>query len=240
WDRGTGANKALPAGVSIKKLAVVKRISTATDLPDYWHGCQDQYRPVHFLGDSFLNLGRLVDAVRNDISGYVAMSEDGVGGSSLADQATRFSDAQDEYLSGSTLVIMDGGNNDTDGASAVANINLIIAQLQPGVDWIYVQPNPSTDLPIGGAQRTAWDAIQTAIQAAFPNNYLETLTHMQGGGASTAANSTRIAQGLWVEEWDEDTIHPSHISHGTADVDGYDRLAGAISAELKARKLVPA
>lgn len=179
-------------------------------------------RPIHLLGDSFLNTGQILMRLKAsaEAAGHIiGWSQDGVGGSTLAEQATRFALSPGAW--GSTLVIVDGAT-ELDGPGSVAAIQDMVSRLTHD-DWVYVQSNPIN--PLGDSRRDDWQATQDAILAyAGADHYVETLAPM------IAADTTNEAQGLWGPTMTGDLTHPTNPA-------GYDVFAGIIEDALIARGL---
>lgn len=105
------------------------------------------YPPVHLIGDSFLNSRRVRNALRKlikDDGKYITVSDDAVGGSTLADQLNRLEADTDSW--NKTLIIADFGRGDT-SAGAISAVN-DMAGLLTHSRWGVAQPavNPPARL----------------------------------------------------------------------------------------------
>ena len=147
------------------------------------------YRPVHLIGDSFLNSGILQEQLalkcRRE---YIALSQDGVGGSSLADQATRFAATPEFY--GDTLIIMDGGLED-DEVTALASIQDMVARFGHQ-RWYYVEPSPNT---------------YASVQAWCGDHFIPVTAAMQAANDGSANDLADVANGLVPRSLRIDSIH---------------------------------
>lgn len=177
--------------------------------------------PLHFLGDSFLSSGLITENVLSTQTKYIGFSTDGVGGSTLQQQADRF-DLTPEFWQ-STLVIVDGALELT-GAQAVAAIAQMVGNL-PHERWVYVQANPIN--PNGDSRRTDWNSYQAEIEAyCGADHYCATLDAM------IAEDTENEAAGLWGPSMTSDLTHPTNPA-------GYAAFAGIIRAFLQSRGWLP-
>lgn len=160
---------------------------------------------VHALGDSYLvNGGAGAQIIPKFLPPLLyrprVWTFDGVGATSLTQQAVRF-DGTPQYY-GDLLVIVDGI---IDG---LVNSGSFAAIVQPAIEsmighlttspkqWLYIQPLPDVSVgAIGSAGYTTWKSVQDQIQAAYPNNYIPTLTLMQTHGDGSANDISDIANG---------------------------------------------
>lgn len=164
---------------------------------------QTSFTNLHVLGDSFVNTysdvgnnaARAIRLLMND--GYRLFTMDGVGGSSLADQATRYS-ASSAAVKARTLIIMDGGVNG-DATANLAALQTIVSTCTSG-RWVYVQPSPE-DFIQGGASRTTWDGIQSTLLAWITanggaNRYVECLTALKAANDGSAQDLIDVANNI--------------------------------------------
>lgn len=182
--------------------------------------------PIHLVGDSFLNghymTEQLLERIATEAIGYVPISQDGVGGSTLAQQLARmqaYAGTALEKWYNSTLVIMDGGLTDNTPADCVNAIDGMVGLLNHD-RWIYMQPPPENWRP-GAPERDAFDAKQTAIQAYAGDRFIPTITASHAyaivdtGDAGYAADQTDIADNMWPA-----SLHFSdhiHLTNGNTD-----------------------
>jgi hypothetical protein len=177
---------------------------------------------IHMLGDSFTT-SALRDAIyvgvgKND---YRVMTVDGVGGSTLSAQATRWASTPQYY--DRTLVMMDGSGPDEDIPSVyLPKIAEIVGRLGHS-RWIYVQ---------GGINRTSTPSQVSAIlasyaqiQAAYPSNYVPTYDYMRANGTGATTGSGGGA--VWPANCYGDDLHPS--------TEGNTTLGACIGAALNSR-----
>lgn len=160
----------------------------------------DGYAPaIHTLGDSFLNLEYSLDQLRLRLAakGYVGTSQDGVGSTSLAQQAARvaaYASTTKAKWWNSTLVIVDGGMEDLEqaGLAALARILSYI----PHDRWLFLQPGPPTDT-YTSTSRTDWNARTRAVQHFCGDHYVPTLIEAMRLSDRSAADEAEIDQGRW-------------------------------------------
>lgn len=187
--------------------------------------------PVHFLGDSFLGLQALQDAFRvyaNPKSGYIPISQDGVGGSSLAEQADRvaaYSGSKLKWLN-STLVIMDGGLSD-EIPFALTSLARILKYF-PHDRFIYLQQGS----PTSGYGTTAWDqwdAKNKAISHFLGDHYIPTMAHAMRYSDGSIEDEANIGEVRWPVSTmlSAGDFHPSEK--------GYGMLARVIYSALSQR-----
>lgn len=193
------------------------------------HGGQPRY---HLIGDSFLNTDYLQNAIRINLAADWRIStQDGVGGSSLVEQAARFA-LTPKYWD-STLIIVDGGLSD-EASDAVSAIGDMVSRLSHD-RWLYVEPGYGTGQIAGSPNRASQDATVAAIQAAFPNNFLPTLSEIQAlndGGAEDLEDVN--VSDIWPRSLRSDALHPG-TALNTAGYSGISALAEIVSNELTNR-----
>ena len=151
---------------------------------------------AHGLGDSFMSSG-LVAAMRS-LLGSTLFTADGVGGSTLADQAIRW--AATPTFHDQVLVMTDDmaplTDSGADIAAMLATYASILSQLHGG-RFLILEPG----FPIGGvggsASRVERDNKWAAIVAAYPNNVVPVTAAMQAAGDGSALDNDYIAAGLW-------------------------------------------
>jgi hypothetical protein len=177
---------------------------------------------LHLLGDSFATAAALAALHTALIEERRTISLDGVGGSSLAQQAARFA-ATPQYWD-RTLLIIDGGLDDT-AAAAIAAIDDMAGRLTHG-RWAYMQPAPGPNA-IGSPERATWDAAQAAIRAHVGEaRYIETLPALQAAADGSANDLADVAAGLTPRSLRSDSVHET--AAGTA------IRMGAVAARLTA------
>lgn len=175
----------------------------------------------HMLGDSFSTsalCGTIRDALTPDFRSFRV---DGVGGSTLSAQATRWA-ATPQYYD-HTLILMDGSGPDEDMTTVyLPKLAEIVGRLTSG-KWLYIE---------GGlnrlwtpAQVAAQRALYAQIQAAYPGNFVAVYDYMRanGTGSTTGANGGEV----WPANCYGDDLHPS--------TEGNTVLGACIAAALAAR-----
>lgn len=198
---------------------------------------QGPNKPIHLLGDSFLNLQVLRGELSHALASYAytPISQDNVPGTSLTQQMSRLArnvinGVDVSKLKNSTLVIMDGGLDGT-SAEAIAAIQGMIAML-PHDRWLWVEPAPQEE--IGTGSRPAWDANVAAITAFVGNRLVPTYDEALAAGDNSAEDNAEIAKGLWPLSLKTSVsdFHPSAAGHTF--------LAEQIAAKLLAMGWLPA
>ena len=178
---------------------------------------------VHALGDSYLVVGAQGG---QNVIGYLppklyrprVWTFDGVGATSLTQQATRFDGTPAFY--GDTLIVVDGVIDgltaDTDFATLVdpALTSMYNHLTTSPKQWLYIQPNPDINAgSIGSVYYTRWLLIQSQIKAAYPANYVDTLSIMQSHGNGSAGDNADINAGHWPRSLriDPTNVHPNDL-----------------------------
>lgn len=174
--------------------------------------------PVHLLGDSFLNEQGVKGQLELLLSpqGYIPVSQDNVGGSTITEQSQRYalSTVRADSLAyniskwkQSTLIIMDGGFDGT-SAEAITAINDIL-KIMPHDRWLYIEPAPS--IAIGDAGRDEWDAKVADMVTFCGSNYVSTLAEAQALSDGSAEDIAEVAKGLWPLSLKTSTVdfHPN-------------------------------
>jgi hypothetical protein len=202
-------------GVDVKSITIWPTAFSDAQLYRYNRGGSSLSPPVHLIGDSFLEFHFVKEGIiSNTLTGYVPISQDGVGSTTLAQQATRF-EATPLWWD-ATLVIVDGAL-ELDGQSAIEAINRMVSKLTHN-RFLYVQSNPIH--PIGDSRRTDWVANQGAIRGFFgEEHYLETLAPLQALGDGGANDNADIAAGIWPRSLRGDATHLTQATRSGAYAD---------------------
>lgn len=160
---------------------------------------------IHALGDSYLvNGGAGAQIIPKFLPPLLYRPRiwtfDGVGATSLTQQAVRF-DSTPQYY-GDLLVIVDGvidGLIDSSSFTSIVKpaIESMIAHLTTSPkQWLYIQPLPDVSVgAIGSAGYTTWKSVQDQILAAYPNNYVPTLPIMQSHGDGSGNDNSDTVNG---------------------------------------------
>lgn len=190
---------------------------------------------IRGLGDSYLVLGAvggqsIIQWIAPKLYRPRVWTFDGVGATSITQQATRFDSTPSFY--GDLLVIVDGI---IDGLVSISSyttlvkpaIESMIAHLTTNPkQWFYVQPLPDfASGPWDPASATIWWSVQNQIKADYPNNYIETLPTMQAHGDGSAGDKTDIQNGgcprsLRISSSDVHTNEIGSMWYATAIVQG--------------------
>lgn len=158
--------------------------------------------PIHFIGDSYLNSHVTEEGVLDliDESTYYPISQDGVGGSTLAEQAARFALTPEFW--DATLVIVHGfEGSPTEGLEAVQEM---VGRLSHD-RWLLCQSN--FVFPIGDPQRTPVAEFDTLAAAYAGDNYVEMFSVFAANGDESPEDDDAIADGLWPPSLLSDAVH---------------------------------
>jgi hypothetical protein len=189
----------------------VRRVTYwAADASAAWIQAQAAIAPLtcHILGDSFVMAVPIQTLAQSTwVAQFRVVTADGVGGSTLTQQATRYL-ASSSTVKAKTLVILDGGL-DTDTATSIAAIDAITAAAGHG-RWLYVEPSPA-EQAAGTPGRIAWDATVAAIRAHVgEDHYVETLSRALSLGDGGPDDLADIANNIWPRSLRSDSIHPTN------------------------------
>lgn len=151
---------------------------------------------VHALGDSFVSAG-FVSALKTDLGGTI-MTFDGVGGSTLAEQLTRW--RATPAFHDRILIMTDDMAPFTDSPSDIATFMATYASilaLLTSRKFLIMEPG----MPIGGVGGTSSheerDNKWNAIVAAYPENVVPVTAAMQAAGDGSDLDKAYIAANLW-------------------------------------------
>ena len=232
-----GYDNAQPlANMDLRSVTIWPTALTDTQMDEYAR--RAPVKPVHLLGDSFLNLYKVLaetKVVADAGTRYVPVSQDGIGGTSLTQQATRYATARAKWRD-ATLVIVDGGLDYAAGEVATteadkqalnsAALHKMLATITHD-RWIYLGAAPNTDL--GTGVRTDWDAMQNFMRSICGSHFVETLAPMQALSDGSADDIDFIARGLWPlsTRTSSDDFHPN--------TKGQAGLGSIIDAALRSR-----
>lgn len=170
-------------------------------MPDFGFGRGD-YDYVHLLGDSFLNGHGVLKAFRSRLTGtagsIAGFGQDGVGGSSLSDQAVRYSETHPGFAD-RTLVIVEMGL-DGNYAQWSAAMGIILTHINHD-RWLVCEPAPQ--IANGAQARTYWDTLVANI-AAYCDGYVDTggrmistLTEALALSDGSPEDEAKVADRLW-------------------------------------------
>ncbi|MEB3419883.1 hypothetical protein ACFSDD_10925 [Salipiger marinus] len=184
--------------------------------------------PVHILGDSFMTLYRPQHNINKlladeDISGYLALSSDAVGGTTLEEQAIRYAAANRKWRN-STLIIGEMG------ASFLmpAALKRILGTIQTD-RWLVLESAPAKNQIYGSAARAEWDRRRDELREVCGPNWVPTLELAFALSDGSPEDEADVANGIWPRSLtkSEEDFHPSAL--------GDDFLAAVIVDALQAR-----
>lgn len=137
-----------------------------------------------------------------------------LSGASLSQEADNFDAATTHW--GDVLIIMDGGlTNGETPTTYLAGVARMVARLTLNPKkWIFVQTFPTGQVAgneRGGTFYTNYQACMDAVQAAYPNNFVPTLSLMQQLGSDGSANDlSDISVGWICRSCQVDGLHPNN------------------------------
>lgn len=170
-----------------------RRVPNLSAQAQFWRTFSNHF---HILGDSFASAG-----FRTAVAALIAprvLTIDGIGGSTLAQQAARW--AMTPAMYDDTLISTDDmapwSDSPPDIAAMLAPYVEIFGRLTGG-RFMIMEPG----LPVGGVggspSRAVWENKWAAIKATYPNNYVPVLATMQANGDGSALDNDFIAANLW-------------------------------------------
>lgn len=176
---------------------------------------------IHLLGDSFLNNYRVPERLKQilaaDSRPYLAISQDGVGATTLTQQVDRFLSG-DRIWRDATLVFCDFGF-ESDYDTAVAQINRATAALNHD-RWLFMEPAPNQ--ADGTGTRDDFDTLMGQLETFCGDHWVPTLAEAISRGDGSANDNAEIAKNLWPLSLKTSTsdFHPSLL--------GYDMLGDLV------------
>lgn len=185
-----GAGGADNPNAHIREIVYLPRASTDDELAAMHTPKMraEKAASLHLVGDSFLNGQGLLQFLRTSnprLGNVLRMtSKDGVGGTTLAQQAVRF--AATPWYWDHTLIIVDGGLTDAE-ADAIAAIADMAGRLSHN-RWLYLQAG-FPDRTVSQATVLARLAVDASIAAAFPGHYVGTYDYVRANGTGSAVGS---------------------------------------------------
>lgn len=169
-------------------------------------------RHVHMLGDSFANSMIEIALLALTTDRYIPFSRDGVGSTTLAQQAARFAAMPSRYYD-ATLLIMDGVATD-DAATALAALDDIVSRLTHS-RWAYIEPGFGEDHKLGTSNRLALDAWLAAIQSyCGADHYVPTYDAMLAANDASTEDLQDVTDGIWPRSLRSDGLHPNEAGMG--------------------------
>ena len=197
------ATGALDTTVTQRVYTIFTQALTATELRRA-NDLSLSRRPIWLLGDSALTHGQFLVVAKNamDDIAVISWGQDGVGTTTLTQQAVRFASTPQAY---DAMVIFAEMSNEVDGPASIAAINDAIGRLSHDY-WMYMEPNPIN--PIGDSRRDDWEIVQAAILAEYgASRICLRLEVMMAAGDGSAGDKARIANGLYPETISADGTH---------------------------------
>ncbi|MER9092221.1 hypothetical protein NKI34_14060 [Mesorhizobium sp. M0700] len=187
-------------------------------------GPVEKAQSIHLLGDSFLNGEGILLKIARDLNNKVrSVSKDGVGGSSLGAQRTRFNATPWYY--DHILIIVDGGLSDS-LATAQSAIPEEISRLTHD-RWLYIENGYSPGIDeTGMPERLVQDSIHEWLIATYPTHYVPTLAIMQTYSDGSPSDVAAVAAGLWPTSQTTDGLHPG----GTGQIHLSEIIIDAVNA----------
>lgn len=157
---------------------------------------------IHLLGDSFVNTPNLMLIRDNFLDDYRIYTVDGVGGSTILEQAARF--ALTPTYHDRLVVHVDGGLSDSQ--TAAVNGALEIKAMCSAGTYLYAEPVPTVNA--GTPQRATHDATVSAVVAAVGSGlFVPTLAALQAANDGSANDLADVANGLVPRSLRSDAQH---------------------------------
>ncbi|RWQ12323.1 hypothetical protein [Mesorhizobium sp.] len=191
-------------------------------------GTTELANSLHFLGDSFLNGIPMVQYVRKRLTDKArSFSKDGIGGTSLQQQAVRFDATSWDWTK--TLIIMDGGSSDLLEAAQAA-VQSEIAHLTHS-RWLFIEGGYDIGTKAAGSPaRLVIDSINAWVNSTYPGHFVATKTIMQSYSTGDANDLADLAADVWPRSQTTDGLHPTTTPGG-----GSDHLSQIIVDAINAR-----
>lgn len=209
WSIGDAAPASPAVGATLNMFAIYNRDFTEAEREAV--GRTGLAAPAHILGDSFMTLYRpqhnISKLIEDDTGGYWALSQDAIGGTSLAQQFIRYRDNAAKFRR-STLVIGEMGASFM-MPDALKDILAIIESDR----WLILEPAPNKAQIIGAAGRAEWDRRRDELRAVCGPNWVPTLALALAESDGSAGDLADVANGIWprsLTKSDTD-FHPSAL-----------------------------
>lgn len=158
---------------------------------------------LHFLGDSMLDDGLLVEQVTSHLAQSHTVTSDGVGGTTLTQQAARWALTPQHW--GKALISVDALAS---GDGDVTTVDGIVANLRSG-KFLYVEAPIYETNTIGTPGRTAIDAQLDGIRSGYSDDYLDSFDAVQNYNGGTSEEEADVANGIWPRSFRYDEVHPN-------------------------------
>lgn len=188
---GDGSPQTPATNQSLKRVTIYPRILSTEHVEAI--GRTGKNRPKLFLGDSFLNLYKILHAfsARAATGGYIGLSQDGVGGTTMPEMLARYAAGDPKWWK-SGLIWLDAGisNSSADMIAAIEGAKLLMDH----DEWAYMEPAPQAEL--GTPTRAAWDAMVADMRAYCGDRFIPTLELAYAAGNGSAEDNAEIAKGL--------------------------------------------
>lgn len=219
----------LPAGTAATAVTVTTptdAFRTSAELFPSWLGVLNV--------DGVAVPGRLrhrIDAAASPVNGWTFERTTAGASVAVAAGATFVSTEYDSYLE-RTLIFMAGRNNITDPAIILRDVASTLARLtRPVKRFLILSVTTKTGETSGTAGYNQVKAINTALQAAYPNNYVDVRGYLIASGLSlngltaTAADTAAIAgDNIPPQLLVADGVHPNRF--------GYRAIADKVLSKL--------
>ncbi len=205
WASGDPDNQA--ANMTLKCVTIYN--ATLSDGQIETLGGRGVASPIHLLGDSFFNNYDVLQNIEKLLTrGYVPRSQDGVGGTTLADQAIRYRDNAAKWHD-ATLVIGDMGFDSVTAQDAIDAINSILTNITHD-RWVFLEPAPNLDN--GSPTRTAYDAKMATVEAYCGAHWVPTLDLAMAESDGSAEDLAKVAARRWPTSLtvSDADFHPNH------------------------------
>jgi hypothetical protein len=203
------------AGATLHKVFLYDSALTAEQLEAKIVGTDVDHEPIHVVGDSYLNLHQLTDEIRDLAADdeYTPITQDGVGSSSISEQAVRFTGESPvsavSAANGSsvTLAITNGGSNRSPAFYAIGDSVDVSGMVPEGYNGTYTLTGATnTSITFActetGALTTAGFVTKNGINS---RHWDDTLVIMDGGfdgdGPTAMLALTQMLRRLTHDRW---------------------------------------
>lgn len=214
----------------IKRVIIWPERATAAGLANGVTS-RDNY-DISVVGDSFTNQQPLPalsmsSAVQMNFAplDYRRITINAIGGTPMEDQVDFVASAPDTWQD--WIVWLDGGRgNYFDAVDRVQDMLDIVGHRR----IVLLGAGPHQTLTIGEPERDTWDAMEAALEAAYPDLWVSTLAEAQALGDGSTADNDKIADGLWPVSLtvSADDFHPNNA--------GRQLYADISTREIRARE----
>jgi hypothetical protein len=194
----------------------------------------------HILGDSFVNEDTALNYRTVLARPSVSVTHDGVGGSTLPEQADRL--ALDIASHGKLLLIYEG--LEVNAATAIAAIDEMRATITHDY-WLYVETIYKPDQGLDSETRGFWEATHAALKAYAGDRHVDTYEALAAAAISDpedpgyAQDQADAANGVCPTSCRVDDAHPNAKGKTVRNQCIRERMVALGGCDAKGRRLCP-